>query len=95
MRTFGTRFGERMARPTGALELMADLGAAMARGGDADIRMLGGGNPARIAPVEAVYRRRLAGNRGGPSPVRPVHRGLFRTRGRPRVSRGRRTFTAQ
>jgi valine--pyruvate aminotransferase len=59
MRTFGTRFAGRMARPTGALELMADLGAAMARGGDADIRMLGGGNPARIAPVEAVYRRRL------------------------------------
>ena len=59
MRTFGTRFGERMARPTGALELMADLGAAMARGNQADIRMLGGGNPARIAAVEAVYRRRL------------------------------------
>jgi valine--pyruvate aminotransferase len=59
MRTFGTRFGERMARPTGALELMADLGSAMARGGS-HVRMLGGGNPARIAAVEAVYRRRLA-----------------------------------
>ena len=59
MRTFGTRFGERMARPTGALELMADLGSALARGGDAGIRMLGGGNPARIEAVEAVYRRRL------------------------------------
>jgi valine--pyruvate aminotransferase len=60
MRTFGTRFGERMARPTGALELMADLGMAAARAGDADVRMLGGGNPARIPAVEAVYRRRLA-----------------------------------
>ena len=60
MRTFGTRFGERMARPTGALELMADLGSAAARAGEADVRMLGGGNPARIASVEAVYRRRLA-----------------------------------
>jgi len=59
MRKFGTRFGERMVRPTGALELMADLGSAMARAGEADIRMLGGGNPARIAQVEAVYRRRL------------------------------------
>jgi valine--pyruvate aminotransferase len=59
MRTFGTRFGERMARPTGALELMADLGSAMAHGGS-HVRMLGGGNPARIAAVEAVYRRRLA-----------------------------------
>jgi valine--pyruvate aminotransferase len=60
MRTFGTRFGERMARPTGALQLMADLGSAAARAGAADIRMLGGGNPARIPAVEAVYRRRLA-----------------------------------
>ena len=59
MRTFGTRFGSRMARPTGALELMADLGSAMAHGGS-HVRMLGGGNPARIAAVEAVYRRRLA-----------------------------------
>jgi valine--pyruvate aminotransferase len=48
-----------MARPTGALELMADLGSAMAHGGS-HVRMLGGGNPARIAAVEAVYRRRLA-----------------------------------
>ncbi len=90
MRTFETRFAERMARPTGALELMADLGAAMARGGDADIRMLGGGNPARIPAVEAVYRRRLAEIAADAGPVRPLRRGLFRTRGRPRVSRGRR-----
>ena len=53
MTTFGTRFGERMARPTGALELMADLGAAMARGDQADIHMLGGGNPARIIALAA------------------------------------------
>ena len=59
MRNFGTRFGARMARPTGALELMADLGAALAHSGERDIRMLGGGNPARIPAVEAVYRRRL------------------------------------
>ena len=59
MRTFGTRFAARMARPTGALELMAALGSAMARGGS-HVHMLGGGNPARIAAVEAVYRRRLA-----------------------------------
>ena len=35
MRKFGTRFAERMARPTGALELMADLArspAVQARG---------------------------------------------------------------
>jgi valine--pyruvate aminotransferase len=60
MTTFRTRFGERMTRHTGALELMEDLGAALARGHAADLHMLGGGNPARIAAVEAVYRRRLA-----------------------------------
>jgi valine--pyruvate aminotransferase len=59
MRTFETRFAARMARPTGALELMADLGAALAQAGQREIRMLGGGNPARIPAVEAVYRRRL------------------------------------
>ena len=60
MRTFRTRFGERMTRHTGALELMDDLGTALARGDAAGVHMLGGGNPARIAAVEAVYRRRLA-----------------------------------
>ncbi len=55
-----TRFGQRIVRPTGALELMTDLGeAASGRSGRA-VHMLGGGNPARIPAVEAVYRRRLA-----------------------------------
>ena len=54
-----TRFGARMTRQTGALELMDDLGSALARA-DADrLHLLGGGNPARIEAVEAVYRRRL------------------------------------
>ncbi|HVN41908.1 MAG TPA: valine--pyruvate transaminase [Steroidobacteraceae bacterium] len=52
-----TRFGRRMARRTGALELMNDLGEAAARAGS--LHMLGGGNPARIPAVEAIYRRRL------------------------------------
>jgi len=60
MRTFRTRFGERMTRHTGALELMDDIGTALARGNVAGLHMLGGGNPARIAAVEVVYRRRLA-----------------------------------
>jgi valine--pyruvate aminotransferase len=49
-----TRFARRYARPTGALELMEDLGGA----GPGTL-MLGGGNPARIPAVEAVYARRL------------------------------------
>jgi len=52
---FTTRFARRCVRPTGSLELMEDLGRA--RPGTL---MLGGGNPARIPAVEAVYARRLA-----------------------------------
>ena len=50
-----TNFAQRFARPTGALELMQDLGGAAP-----GTLMLGGGNPARIPEVEAVYARRLA-----------------------------------
>ena len=51
-------FGERFTRPSGALELMSDLGAALTAPGP--VCMLGGGNPARIPAVEAVFRERLA-----------------------------------
>jgi len=50
-------FGRRYARSTGILELMDDLGHAMS--GDHPALMLGGGNPGRLAEVEAVFRRRL------------------------------------
>ena len=52
---FDTSFARRFVRPTGSLELMQDLGSA----GPGTL-MLGGGNPARIPAVEAVYARRLA-----------------------------------
>ena len=52
---FGSGFARRFVRPTGALELMEDLGGA----GPGTL-MLGGGNPARIPALEAVYARRLA-----------------------------------
>jgi valine--pyruvate aminotransferase len=51
---FDTTFARRFLRPTGSLELMQDLGGA----GPGTL-MLGGGNPARIPAVEAVYARRL------------------------------------
>jgi valine--pyruvate aminotransferase len=54
-----TRFGARMTRHTGALELMDDLGSALARADVERLHLLGGGNPARIEAVERVYRRRL------------------------------------
>jgi valine--pyruvate aminotransferase len=56
MKLDGTKFARQLMRPTGALELMQDLAGAAGR----DVHMLGGGNPARIPEVEAVYRRRLA-----------------------------------
>lgn len=52
-------FGRRFTRRTGALELMADLGAALSAPGP--VQMLGGGNPARIPELEAIYRAELAG----------------------------------
>jgi valine--pyruvate aminotransferase len=48
-------FGERFTRHTGARELMDDLGAALA--GDGELRMLGGGNPAHIPAMLALFRR--------------------------------------
>jgi len=61
-RTMGratTAFEARLRRPTGALELMTDLGEAARPVPGRTVHMLGGGNPARIPEVEDVYRRRL------------------------------------
>ncbi len=58
-----SRFGARFTRSTGALELMDDLGNALAS--DEPTLMLGGGNPAKIPEVQARFRARLteiAGN---------------------------------
>ena len=50
-------FGERFARPTGIRTLMADLGAGIA--GDQPLLMLGGGNPARIPAMHALFREQM------------------------------------
>jgi valine--pyruvate aminotransferase len=50
-------FGDRFRSGTGTYQLMADLGAAANQPG---ALMLGGGNPARIPAMEAVFRRELA-----------------------------------
>lgn len=50
-------FGRRFTRRTSALELMEDLGAAMAS--DEPVMMLGGGNPAHIPAVLDVFRERF------------------------------------
>jgi valine--pyruvate aminotransferase len=58
-------FGERLASGSGIQELMDDLGRAMA-GAHGPIRMLGGGNPAHIPEVQAVWRDRMAAILGNP-----------------------------
>ena len=50
-------FGEKFVRDCGILQLMDDLGNAMA--GGQDMIMLGGGNPSRIPQVEACLRERM------------------------------------
>jgi valine--pyruvate aminotransferase len=51
-------FAQRLTGGSGIETLMDDLGHALAEGG-AGIRMLGGGTPALIPGVEAVWRRRM------------------------------------
>ena len=53
-----SKFGERYTRPTGALELMEDLGVATDN--EESTLLLGGGNPGRIPEVQAIFKRRLA-----------------------------------
>jgi len=59
MNRFTTKYARRLLRPTGALELMQDLGEATRPVPGRTVHLLGGGNPARIPAVEDVYRRRL------------------------------------
>lgn len=49
--------GSRLAARSGILDLMDDLGRAMTT--DPGMRMLGGGNPAHIPEVDAVWRQRM------------------------------------
>ena len=51
-----SQFGDKFSAHSGINELMRDLGAATS--GRHDLLMLGGGNPAHISGVEAVWRTR-------------------------------------
>ncbi|MDA8746331.1 valine--pyruvate transaminase [Rubripirellula amarantea] len=51
--------GQRLSGHSGIVELMDDLGAALTGAGSSEMRMLGGGNPAHVPPVLAVWRERL------------------------------------
>ncbi len=52
-----SRLGGKFTEESGILQLMNDLGDALAAGDD--ILMLGGGNPGRIPEVEAIFTERL------------------------------------
>ena len=52
-----SKFGIKFTEESGILQLMDDLGEALAAGDD--WLMLGGGNPARIPEVEAKFRARM------------------------------------
>ena len=81
-------FGDKFARECGILQLMDDLGNALAEGGD-DVIMLGGGNPSRIPQVEVCLRERmetmlrqgdaferLVGNYAAPAGDKPFRRAV-------------------
>ena len=53
-----SEFGQGLCTGSGIGELMEDLGEAMAAGGER-IRMLGGGQPAHIPEIDAVWRQRM------------------------------------
>ena len=56
-----SKFGERLCLGSGIEELMSDLGNALteaAEGGD-EMIMLGGGQPAHIPEVDAIWRQRM------------------------------------
>lgn len=52
-----SKLGRKLAGPSGITELMRDLGEALSV--SRDFRMLGGGNPAHIPAVQAVWRTRM------------------------------------
>jgi len=51
-----SNFGNKLGSQSGINELMRDLGSATA--GNNDLLMLGGGNPAHIPAIEAIWRQR-------------------------------------
>ncbi len=53
-----SKVGQKLTSRSGILLLMDDLGRAM--GGSSDMLMLGGGNPAAVPAMQALWRRRMA-----------------------------------
>ena len=74
-----SHIGNLLSGPSGIQELMDDLGEALSVA--PDMRMLGGGNPAAIPQMQALWRGRMA-------------RQSWRRRQRPGSHRGRRSQPA-
>jgi len=66
-----SRPGQTLGGPSGIKALMDDLGHALADSGPST-HMLGGGNPAHIPAVEAVWQKRLRALADDPAAVRRV-----------------------
>ena len=65
-----SELGTRLAKGTGINDLMADLGEALAASADHAPLMLGGGNPAHIPAMEAVWEQRMKEIIADPSVLR-------------------------
>lgn len=63
-----SNFGERLGLDSGIGELMEDLGQALASG-DADLCMLGGGQPSHIPEIDRVWQQRFQAIAGDPDQV--------------------------
>lgn len=64
-------FGEVISKGSGIGQLMDDLGKALAEGGG-EMLMLGGGNPAHIPEIEAVWQERMREITESPESLRRV-----------------------
>jgi len=78
-------FGTRMTRDVGIVQLMDDLGAALAE--HPDMRMLGGGNPGHIPAVERLFRERLRTLLDAPGEIERVLGNYDPPRGQARFAR--------
>lgn len=54
-----TQIGSSLSGPSGIVELMDDLGTALSGSAGRVMHMLGGGNPAHIPAMQAVWRERM------------------------------------
>src|SRR5210317_1922387 len=66
-----SRFGDQLGRGSGIGDLMDDLGHALAAGGE-QVLMLGGGQPAHLPEVDALWRQRWQSMQAEPGKLEAV-----------------------